>query len=66
MKGQEALARLRRTIAEGGVIMGAGAGTGLSAKCAEAGGADASPGFARRLGFGHFAVVGEPPPRASR
>ena len=40
MKGQEALARLRRTLDEGGVIMGAGAGTGLSAKCAEAGGAD--------------------------
>ncbi|MEX1296724.1 MAG: phosphoenolpyruvate hydrolase family protein [Candidatus Limnocylindrales bacterium] len=40
MKGHEALARLRRTIDEGGVIMGAGAGTGLSAKCAEAGGAD--------------------------
>jgi predicted TIM-barrel enzyme len=38
--GAEALARLRRTLAEGGVIMGAGAGTGLSAKCAEAGGAD--------------------------
>ncbi len=40
MKGEEALARLRRTIDDGGVIMGAGAGTGLSAKCAEAGGAD--------------------------
>ncbi|MEX1336590.1 MAG: phosphoenolpyruvate hydrolase family protein [Candidatus Limnocylindrales bacterium] len=40
MRGHEALARLRRTIDEGGVIMGAGAGTGLSAKCAEAGGAD--------------------------
>jgi predicted TIM-barrel enzyme len=40
MTGQEALERLRRTVAEGGVIMGAGAGTGLSAKCAEAGGAD--------------------------
>ena len=40
MTRQEALARLRRTVAEGGVIMGAGAGTGLSAKCAEAGGAD--------------------------
>jgi predicted TIM-barrel enzyme len=38
--GAEALVRLRRTLAEGGVIMGAGAGTGLSAKCAEAGGAD--------------------------
>jgi predicted TIM-barrel enzyme len=40
MNGQEALERLRRTVADGGVIMGAGAGTGLSAKCAEAGGAD--------------------------
>ena len=40
MNGQEALARLRRTVADGGVIIGAGAGTGLSAKCAEAGGAD--------------------------
>ena len=40
MNGQEALERLRRTVANGGVIMGAGAGTGLSAKCAEAGGAD--------------------------
>jgi predicted TIM-barrel enzyme len=40
MNGQEALARLRKTVADGGVIMGAGAGTGLSAKCAEAGGAD--------------------------
>lgn len=40
MNGQEALTRLRRTLDEGGVIMGAGAGTGLSAKCAEAGGAD--------------------------
>jgi len=40
MNGQEALERLRRTVADGGVIMGAGAGTGLSAKCVEAGGAD--------------------------
>jgi predicted TIM-barrel enzyme len=40
MNGQDALARLRRTVDQGGVIMGAGAGTGLSAKCAEAGGAD--------------------------
>ena len=40
MNGEEALARLRRTLDEGGVIIGAGAGTGLSAKCAEAGGAD--------------------------
>ncbi len=40
MTGGEALARLRHVIDAGGVIMGAGAGTGLSAKCAEAGGAD--------------------------
>ncbi len=40
MNGKEALARLRRTLDEGGVIIGAGAGSGLSAKCAEAGGAD--------------------------
>lgn len=40
MTGKEALARLRRTVESGGVIIGAGAGTGLSAKCAEAGGAD--------------------------
>jgi len=40
MNRQEALGRLRRTLDGGGVIIGAGAGTGLSAKCAEAGGAD--------------------------
>src|SRR6187397_566939 len=40
MTGSEARARLRRTAAEGRLIVGAGAGTGLSAKCAEAGGAD--------------------------
>ncbi len=40
MTGPEALARLRRTVGDDGVIIGAGAGTGLSAKCAEAGGAD--------------------------
>ena len=40
MTGGEALARLRHVIDAGGVIMGAGAGTGLSAKCADAGGAD--------------------------
>jgi predicted TIM-barrel enzyme len=38
--GDDARARLRATIASGGVIIGAGAGTGLSAKCAEAGGTD--------------------------
>jgi predicted TIM-barrel enzyme len=36
----EALARLRAQVAAGKPIIGAGAGTGLSAKCAEAGGAD--------------------------
>jgi len=36
----EALARLRAEIAAGRPIIGAGAGTGLSAKCAEAGGTD--------------------------
>jgi predicted TIM-barrel enzyme len=37
---QEALARLRAQAEAGSPIIGAGAGTGLSAKCAEAGGAD--------------------------
>ncbi len=40
MTRQEALARLRAQIDAGSPIIGAGAGTGLSAKCAEAGGAD--------------------------
>ncbi|HEX2411783.1 MAG TPA: phosphoenolpyruvate hydrolase family protein [Solirubrobacteraceae bacterium] len=40
MTGDEARAKLRRTLEGGGVIIGAGAGTGLSAKCAEAGGTD--------------------------
>jgi len=40
MTRDEALARLRGQIARGRPIIGAGAGTGLSAKCAEAGGAD--------------------------
>ena len=37
---QEALVRLRQQIAEGRAILGAGAGTGISAMCAEAGGVD--------------------------
>jgi predicted TIM-barrel enzyme len=37
---EEALERLRAQIAAGSPVIGAGAGTGLSAKCAEAGGAD--------------------------
>ncbi|GHO87095.1 phosphoenolpyruvate hydrolase family protein [Dictyobacter formicarum] len=40
MERAEALRRLRNTIQSGGVIIGAGAGTGLSAKCVEAGGVD--------------------------
>jgi predicted TIM-barrel enzyme len=40
MTGQEARARLRAQIEQGRPIIGAGAGTGLSAKCAEAGGCD--------------------------
>lgn len=40
MKRAEALAKLRATTENGGVIIGAGAGTGLSAKCVEAGGVD--------------------------
>jgi predicted TIM-barrel enzyme len=38
--GDDARAKLRATLDGGGVIIGAGAGTGLSAKCAEAGGTD--------------------------
>ncbi len=40
MNRTEALRRLNATINNGGVIIGAGAGTGLSAKCTEAGGVD--------------------------
>src|SRR6187397_2935063 len=40
MTRAEALARLRAQIDSGSPIIGAGAETGLSAKCAEAGGAD--------------------------
>ncbi|MFI6582577.1 phosphoenolpyruvate hydrolase family protein [Embleya sp. NPDC050493] len=40
MNGREARGRLHRTVEQGGVVIGAGAGTGLSAKCAEAGGVD--------------------------
>jgi predicted TIM-barrel enzyme len=38
--GDEARAKLRATLDAGGAIIGAGAGTGLSAKCAEQGGTD--------------------------
>jgi predicted TIM-barrel enzyme len=40
MTREEALARLRAQIDAGVPVIGAGAGTGLSAKCAEAGGTD--------------------------
>ncbi|MFB9907997.1 phosphoenolpyruvate hydrolase family protein [Allokutzneria oryzae] len=40
MNRTEALARLKSTVDSGSAIIGAGAGTGLSAKCAEAGGVD--------------------------
>ena len=40
MRRAEALARLRAQVDAGKPIIGAGAGTGLSAKCAEAGGVD--------------------------
>ena len=40
MTRDEALARLRAQVDAGSPIIGAGAGTGLSAKCAEEGGAD--------------------------
>jgi predicted TIM-barrel enzyme len=40
MTREEALRRLREQVAAGRPIVGAGAGTGLSAKCAEAGGGD--------------------------
>jgi len=40
MRREEALGRLRDQVRAGRPVIGAGAGTGLSAKCAEAGGAD--------------------------
>src|SRR6478752_10108876 len=40
MTRAEALARLREQVAQGRPVIGAGAGTGLSAKCAQDGGAD--------------------------
>ena len=40
MTRDEALTRLRAQVEAGRPVIGSGAGTGLSAKCAEAGGAD--------------------------
>ncbi|KAH9893916.1 TIM-barrel enzyme family protein [Cubamyces lactineus] len=55
----EALARLRQTIAEGRMILGAGAGIGLTAKCVDKGGADLivlyNSGRYRMAGLGSLA-----------
>ena len=40
MNRSEALTRIRKIISEGKAVIGAGAGTGISAKCAEDGGVD--------------------------
>lgn len=40
MNRSQALVKIRKNIASGSAVIGAGAGTGISAKCAEAGGAD--------------------------
>jgi len=57
----EILARLRSQVAAGQLIVGAGAGTGLSAKCAEAGGVDLiiiyNSGRYRMAGRGSLAGV---------
>src|ERR671932_1734832 len=61
MTRDEALARLRAQVAAGTPIVGAGAGTGLSAKCAEAGGVDLiiiyNSGRYRMAGRGSLAGV---------
>ncbi|KAI0324923.1 hypothetical protein GY45DRAFT_1357014 [Cubamyces sp. BRFM 1775] len=55
----EVLARLRQTIAEGRMILGAGAGIGLTAKCVDKGGADLivlyNSGRYRMAGLGSLA-----------
>src|SRR3984893_2970896 len=57
----ECLARLRAQVAAGRPIIGGGAGTGLSAKCAEAGGIDLiiiyNSGRYRMAGRGSLAGV---------
>lgn len=61
MNRQEALGILRAQAAAGQPVIGAGAGTGLSAKCAEAGGADLltvfSSGRYRMAGRGSLACL---------
>lgn len=59
MTRQEHLDKFRATIASGQTLLGAGAGTGISAKCAEAGGADIiiiyNSGRYRMAGLGSLA-----------
>lgn len=59
MERQEALERMRAQIADGNAIVGAGAGTGLSAKCAEAASVDLiiiyNSGRYRMAGLGSLA-----------
>ncbi len=61
MNRREVLERLRAQVTAGQPIIGAGAGTGLSAKCAEAGGADLltvfSSGRYRMAGRGSLACL---------
>ena len=61
MTREEALRRLRAQVEQGRPIIGAGAGTGLSAKCAEAGGGDLiiiyNSGRYRMAGHGSLAGV---------
>ncbi|PSL02763.1 putative TIM-barrel enzyme [Haloactinopolyspora alba] len=61
MNRDEALARLRAVVDAGGALIGAGAGTGLSAKCADAGGGDLiiiyNSGRYRMAGRGSLAGV---------
>lgn len=52
----EVASRLRNTISSGGLIIGAGAGTGLSAKCEEVGGADLIVVY----NSGRFRMAGHP------
>src|SRR5437879_13809517 len=58
---ERCLARLRETVREGAPILGVGAGTGISAKFAEAGGADLiiiyNSGRYRMAGHGSLAGV---------
>ena len=50
---EQVLERLHRQLEQGQPIIGAGAGTGISAKFAEAGGEDAAAQLIRPLGGGH-------------